>query len=177
MSWEALATISEIISAVAVVISLVYLAHEIRTSNEGVRQSAMQEMLESLNDLIGETSTDGQFAEIWIRGLAADESLSAVELVRFRSWLVRLFHVYARLEELKLTVKTDSWVDSATTKVRQELVGSPGVKQWWAQRQEMFPQPFRNMIEKEMASSPGFKPGGIELATESPPVPDTGITG
>ena len=61
MNWDAIGAIGEIVGALAVVISLMYLAAQIRTSNAAAKQAAMQEIY-TLNDellkMIGSSTSD-----------------------------------------------------------------------------------------------------------------------
>jgi Zn-dependent membrane protease YugP len=47
MNWDAIGAIGEIIGAVAVVFSLIYLATQIRISNRASRQAAEQNLLDN----------------------------------------------------------------------------------------------------------------------------------
>ena len=52
MNWEAIGAIGEIIGATAVVVSLVYLAGQIRTQNRQNRTAAMHEISMGFRDAI-----------------------------------------------------------------------------------------------------------------------------
>ncbi len=48
MNWDAIGAVGEILGAIAVVVSLVYLATQINTSNKAVRQSSLHELMNEM---------------------------------------------------------------------------------------------------------------------------------
>ena len=91
MNLQDLAAISEIVAALAVVISLVYVAIQIRQNNRqldentnAVRASAVYSGLHLIFDNRIAIFNDGETADIFYRGLEDPEELSDVEKTRFR---------------------------------------------------------------------------------------------
>ena len=72
MNWEAISAIGQIVGALAVVVSLIYLATEIRSNARSARQLS----LESVNRWAGPIGIR-IYAELWIRGLNDFESLES----------------------------------------------------------------------------------------------------
>ena len=68
MSWEAIGAIGETVGALAVVVSLVYLAMQIRNQNQEARAATMQQVLQSNADAISQLQNP-DLAEIWIKGV------------------------------------------------------------------------------------------------------------
>ena len=90
MNWDAIGAVGEIVGALAVVISLIYLATQIRTSNGAVRQASMQEIQNQIAKWQQELFSSEELWNIWIKGNANDQSLSKEELGRFRLMLLQL---------------------------------------------------------------------------------------
>lgn len=91
MSVQDLAAIGEIIGAVAVVISLIYLAVQIRQNTNqieentnAVRAAAVHASLSFAFDNRAATFSDEGTAAIYLKGLGDPESLDEVEAIRFR---------------------------------------------------------------------------------------------
>ena len=76
MNWEALGALGEIISAAAVLATLMYLAAQVRKSNELSRFNATKEIVNQFNDLNRLAVTDGALRKVLMKTgeLDADES-------------------------------------------------------------------------------------------------------
>jgi hypothetical protein len=69
VNWEAISAIGQIVGALAVVISLIYLAREIRSNARATRRAAMRSLLEAFNRLTQQLSSHSD-PRVW-RGLEA----------------------------------------------------------------------------------------------------------
>jgi hypothetical protein len=65
VNWEAISAIGQIVGALAVVISLIYLAREIGSNARSARMASVG----SLNRLLGQLATHPPLAEVWNRGI------------------------------------------------------------------------------------------------------------
>ena len=93
MNWEAITAVSEIVGAVAVVISLLYLAAQIRTQVGQARLAAFHEMSKQFRETTVLFSSP-DISDIFIRANKDFDSISDAETVRlivittnlFRAW-------------------------------------------------------------------------------------------
>lgn len=76
MNWDAIAAVGELIGAVAVVISLLYLASQIRTSNKAARHAASREIMVEYSQIYGQLATNLETAELWLRVCSNDPDLT-----------------------------------------------------------------------------------------------------
>jgi hypothetical protein len=86
VNWEAIGAIGEIVGASAVVLSLVYLAIQIRNQNIESRSAAVHQVLESNKSFISQLQDPG-LAEIWLLGIEDFDSLTDVQRLRFVIYL------------------------------------------------------------------------------------------
>ncbi len=93
MSIVELAAIAEIVAAIAVVITLAYLAIQIRQSSHGIQNSTSWAITQALFAINGRWSSDGEFTELWLRGLKSYEDLNDVEQERFRAFAMDLLNL------------------------------------------------------------------------------------
>ena len=82
MNWEAFGAIGEIIGAFAVIVSLVYLAIQVRNQNRETRIASVHEILEGFRTEIS-VFRNAEFAELLKKGGADFDSLSATEKIQF----------------------------------------------------------------------------------------------
>ena len=93
MNWDALGAVGEIVGAGAVVISLVYLALQIRTQNNEARFSAMHDISVGYRDTLA-TIADGEMAVIVDKAIDSYDSLTRVELLRLIAGAGRIFRLW-----------------------------------------------------------------------------------
>ncbi|MDJ0790248.1 MAG: hypothetical protein QNK05_25935 [Myxococcota bacterium] len=87
MSWEAAGAIGEIVGAAAVVVSLVYLASQIRTQNREARAASVHQVMHEYAEAISRLH-DPEMAEIWVRAHEDFDSLSPPQRLRFIIYLM-----------------------------------------------------------------------------------------
>ena len=86
MNWDAIGAIGEIVGALAVVVSLVYLAIQIKAQNNESKAATVQHALDGYASAISRLQ-DPDLAEIWIAGIEDFDSLSDAQRLRFTMYL------------------------------------------------------------------------------------------
>lgn len=131
MNWESIAAIAEIIGVLAILVSLVYLANQIRQSNNIAKAEAEREILQSwMHGLEGFVDSN-QTTEFFLKGLVDFEVLTPVEKTRLSYRLTQLNMVYiSALENEKKGLIAPHLVDSFGN-VFFSYVNSPGGRNWW----------------------------------------------
>ena len=84
MSWEALGAIGEIVGAIAVVVTLVYLTTQIRQNTKTVQAASFDSSISSINAIRQSAYENPELMDIWARGMANPEKLSELERERYR---------------------------------------------------------------------------------------------
>ncbi|MGR8950540.1 MAG: hypothetical protein ACU84Q_21050, partial [Gammaproteobacteria bacterium] len=78
MNWDAIGAVGEIIGATAVVVSLVYLAGQIRTQNRESKMAAAHEIIAAFRAMQVPLQSS-ELAELWHRAITNFESLNDLE--------------------------------------------------------------------------------------------------
>jgi len=91
VTWEAIRAIGQIVGALAVVISVIYLAREVRSSANATRQAAMRSTLDALNWFAKQITEHADLAELRSRGFHDYESLEGTDRSRFDTYMHALF--------------------------------------------------------------------------------------
>ena len=101
MNWDAIGAVAELLGAIGVIASLVYLAGQIRDSREqmsqntrAVRAGAYQQFQEQLQTTMVRVLSVPSLEGVVFRGMADPETLSEEEAGRFAWWLIGVFMVY-----------------------------------------------------------------------------------
>ena len=83
MTWEAAGAVGEIMGALAVFLTLAYLAIQIRQNTKAVRASAWDSAVSAVMGIREKIVENSEVAEIFINGAKDPEKLSEVEIVEF----------------------------------------------------------------------------------------------
>jgi len=86
-----LGSLGEFISGIAVVVTLVYLAIQIRHNTRAVRSSMHQDMVESTLRIAESVSDNADVGRIVLRADEDYDALTAVERIRFEAYAERVF--------------------------------------------------------------------------------------
>jgi hypothetical protein len=84
------APLAEIVASIAVVLSLIYLATEVRQNTRAIQGAAFQELIHAADASLLAVAGDPGLADILVRGDADVTTLDATELAQYRA-LVRVY--------------------------------------------------------------------------------------
>ena len=148
MNWEAINAISQLISSIAVVVSVLYLAVQLRSSTRVARVAAMDAAAAALRDVTKPFMENAELGRLWRIGLENLDSLSPEDQARFfhaaHQFLKALetihYHYVYGLLDLQL------W--SGWRELLHHYVATPGIKFYLARRGAVFSERFRNFINE-----------------------------
>ena len=146
MNWDAAGAIGEIIGAAAVVVSLIYLASQIRTQNRESRAASVHQVLHEYSTAISKLHEPGM-ADVWVAAVEDFDSLSASELLRFVIYLmvtVRSFEdAYFQWREGRL--EDDVWHPLLTSLI--DVKSTEAFARFWELRRHQFRPDFTDYID------------------------------
>jgi hypothetical protein len=100
VNWEAISAVGQVVGSVAVVISLIYLAGEVRSNARATRLASMLSMSDAFNRWVQQLSEHPDLSELYYRGIHDFECLEGANLVRFSALMDQLFRVYEEMDDL-----------------------------------------------------------------------------
>jgi len=133
MSWDAVAAIAETVGAVAVVVTIAYLAVQIRQNTKAVRSAAAQQLLEGIAELNQFLGSDPEVTDLWWRGTADPQSLSEQEWRRFihvASPMIRRMELMF-LNRRRGFVEAEIWEAMANN--MEHWFSTPGMQRWFSE--------------------------------------------
>jgi hypothetical protein len=151
MNWEVIAAIAQVIAAVGVIVSLVYLAIQIRNQNKESRRAAANVLILHWTDFRKSISDNADLAAIHLRGLQSFDDLSAVEKLRFGSALGRLFVLSEGLYLFYLDGALAEELWKTFEQTTADLIAFPGTQAWWAIRKHWHTAKFRALVDGMIA--------------------------
>ena len=91
MNWDAIGALGEIVGAIGVIASLVYLSIQIRRSDQSTRAQSLQSVLDGHRDrTLLNIYTNPEFSNMVSRGMTDFELLTADEKPRFQTFITEL---------------------------------------------------------------------------------------
>jgi hypothetical protein len=163
MNLNDLAILGQINGAVAVVISLFYLASQIRQNTNAVRSATAQTVHEQFAKWYHLVAADDELSQIVANGLRVYGWLSEKKRVRFIATFMAFLSCAqnAFLKWREGLLASPLWLGWEL--VIMNLVCAPGGKVFWKDRAYMFGDEFRRYIENDLMTRephPDAKPMG-----------------
>ena len=147
MNWDAIGALSESIGATAVVITLIYLAIQVRNQTKESILTATRDLSRDYLDTVESITSDKEVFELYLRALTAYEDLPHEERIRISMIFFRIF----RVSELRYLHYSSRKVDTVHFETGQlpikELMKSPGLKAWWENNSDTFTDEFRVHVD------------------------------
>lgn len=146
MNWDAISAISDILGASAVVVSLVYLALQIRSQNKQEKLSALREMSRELR---GTTAmfANKNMSDIFVRANKDFNSLTDAESVQLIVLTTNIFRAWenAFLESKVGNLEESVW--QGLSRDYTQTMGIPSFQHIWGIRKLNFDSDFRKYVD------------------------------
>ncbi|NNE78840.1 MAG: hypothetical protein HKN18_01080 [Silicimonas sp.] len=135
MELSSFALIAEIVAAVAVIVSLLFVGYEVHQTRKQSELSNWRDVLQGMIDYKAATNDIG-FADLISRGHADYDSLSAPEKLSFGLYLEQGIHVFGNFikHNDSLPQKLQG-LESAIGQSFCDLLTTPGGAAWWEDAQ------------------------------------------
>lgn len=163
MNWDAIGAIGEMIGAVGVILTLGYLAYQIRQNTRQLAQSERTAIATAVN--VSTTNyrenrsyiyQSEEISTIMVKGLPDPDSLGEIDRYRFRLIIHNL--VDALLAMYSLTVVTgfspETW-QMLGAKLAERILTTSGGRWFWANFSNEYTGGFRAEIDRILASESG----------------------
>lgn len=142
--------IGELLVAVAVVVSVVFVAIEIRQNSEAQIRSTTQEAVGNYISSLERLVDNADFSCLYIRGVQDYRALSGADRLRFSAYYMS---TYYQLQEMlqfaeEGSIDADTW--SGFLGLLTETTQYPGVRQWFSDRRHWFNSDFQAYIDELM---------------------------
>jgi hypothetical protein len=138
MNWDAIGAVAELLAAIGVIVSFVYLAGQIRQNTHSQRRSNLGDTASDLAATMRCIAADSELASLMLRALTDLSSLDAVERYRFDAF----FYTWlAAFERALLDARDGEYPEELLVPLKAAIAGylrSDGGRAWWAERRIWF---------------------------------------
>lgn len=135
---QALGNIGEFVGAVGVVVSLVYLALQLRQNTSSVRASSFNSMIQNSIRLLEHAFRDSEFAAFLARAEADPSTLNDAERVRWDSYMTAVFRHFGNLVYQNRVGALDRQMWQSYRRDLKEHLRSPHWVQWFREHRVVF---------------------------------------
>ena len=154
MNWDAIGAAGEIVGAVAVVISLIYLAAQIRNQNRESRIARMHEMSHGFREATSKL-LDANVTDIFVKAIGSFESLTDEERLKLIIGMTAIFRAWEEAFIQHDMGHLDSRAWKPMLSYYAFILSAPSAYRVWEMRRAHFDDRFRNCVD------------GLELAEYS----------
>ncbi|HKE46801.1 MAG TPA: hypothetical protein VKB52_01955 [Rhodanobacteraceae bacterium] len=177
MNWDAIGALSQLVAAIGLIPSVVYLAIQVGAQNKAHHRASLDMLTTQWGDLIQTVNESEDFGRIYLDGLESFIAMEPVRKIRFGAYLLRVFRYW---EAMSFhfedgTLHRSSW--KALQAQMADIISYAGVQEWWRTRQHWYTDEFRGVVDAMIASGIGkdsyrhygvqSKPGEASDATPS----------
>ncbi|MBY0401679.1 hypothetical protein K2X89_15405 [Myxococcota bacterium] len=156
MSLEALGSLGDFVGGIGVVVSLIYLAQQVRRNTQSVEAATIQSTTEHFTDFMKWLAGDADLTRIFAAGSQDFEALSPVERLRYSG----IMNVALRRTENALAqtrrglLPEDAW--ASTLNQLRLAFQAPGARAWWRSGgRDGFNPELRQWVEIELIGADG----------------------
>lgn len=147
---------AEIVSALGLVISLIYVGIQVTDNTSAMRSETASNASTEFIDWYTHMSGDPKLMDVWLRGVTEPDSLDEQESLRF----VFLLHIimlqfqnnYYLVEEGTLDEKMLLAINNTLSTIR----GTPGFAMYWSLRRDLFNPEYQAFVEQLMIETDGL---------------------
>ena len=161
MNWSAVGAIAELLGALAVVFSLMYVAAQVKASTRQLRLEAARDLAVRISEISLAVASSREVGELLHRGGGDYRGLDAVDQVRFRALMNSLFRGLEQQYHLRRegALNDEEW--TAVERVILDFASLPGVQRYFAERGQWYTPGFLDIVwrgtpEEERPAAPSM---------------------
>ena len=153
MNWNAIGAIAELVGAAGVVVTLLYLAVQVRQNTKALRAATFQSIIGFATGFAERVAGSGEFATIFETGMADLEALNETERLRFHFQLIALLRRFENIHyQSRMGLIDDEQWEGLRASLHSIML-RPGSRAWWKVNAQLFNPSFRKFLDGRLAAS------------------------
>ncbi len=153
--------IAQVVAAVILVLSVIYLALQVRQNTHAMRLSNFQSVSAGWASILNMLTKNEEVADIYRRGMVAYDALNDIEQFRFRMMGMQFLRTFNENFEQQHEGAVRKARQEASQRAHLDVMQTPGMQVVWSSRKHWFPDDFQVYMDNIIERS----------ATEAKPLP------
>jgi hypothetical protein len=147
MNWTAIGAIGEVLGAVAVVLSLVYVAAQVRHNTGALNRAASADAIASIRQWNQSLIDDPEIVRIFSQGVVDMNGLDEDGRARFVVLILNFLKTFEDMhyQFCKGAMEPEVW--QGWERLGQIYLTQPGIRQYWSERRQIFSPAFQRWVE------------------------------
>lgn len=147
MKLQDLSDLGEFISSVAVIVSLIYVAIQVRQNTSSIRTETFARALERVSAMQSTLFENGQLARLQAQGVLDPSKLTREERLQLTWWLSEAFGAFEFMfhQAKRGALADEVWIRWSATVAW--WTSFPGVQAWWHARPTPFSRSFTSFVD------------------------------
>ena len=153
MNWDAISAFAEVLGATGVIVTLVYLATQIRDATKTAQDASFREVFSgahtSLRDMFDDSNLDSV-----LTGLVSYDDLEASQKFKFDGTLASfLTYIESSIIANDAKLIPDEKMEGFAAYMRPRFFAYPGFVQWWALSRDCYIRKAQAWIDNEIENA------------------------
>lgn len=163
MTIMELGAVGEFIGAIAVVVTLIYLAIQVRQNTNALKLSTTQSVTEELQDMYALLASSQELTEVLVKA-SRESELHGTERGRYSAFTSNLIRVYenAFLQKRAGVIDQAHWV--GMTRMMIDYTSMAAFQQYWLDRKHWVSDEFQDYMDTDVI--PASPKTGVKLPGE-----------
>ena len=166
---EALGSIGDFVGGIGVLVTLIYLAVQIKHNTRSVRAAAAQQVLSGAAGFLEQVASDAVLTDLFFRGAREPGSLAPPDRTRLGLLMLALFRRFeAVLQQGERGILAEE--DWAGLRASMLVIAQlPFARQWWPSVASLFSPSFRHFVES-LQRQPAAQQGAAAAEPQHLPI-------
>jgi len=147
MNWDAIGAIGELVGSVAVLVTLIYLAIQVRQNTHATRATSHHAITDALNQLNLTIANNDTTAQIWVTGMGGRASLNELQRERYDALMRAYMHVCDTMYYQAQVGAGDHGLWQAEQRYIGVILTSNGGKDWFEENYSSISPGFRAAVD------------------------------
>ena len=146
MNWDAINAVSQLVSSIAVVLSVLYLGIQVHRSTRVAKLATQDAAATALRDVTKPLMENAELERIWRIGLEDLSALSTEDRARFFHAAYQFLKAFETIHFHYVYGLMDRQLWEGWRGLLQHYVAAPGMAHYWRLRPEVFSERFRKFV-------------------------------
>ena len=153
-NWEALGAVANVLAAVGVIATLIYLSIQIRQNTKAVRSSSIQNLVQNFSTTAQAAVENEHIIPLLLKGNAGVDALTEVERARLHFWFIMTFRRFEGVYFQRDLGIVDADVIDGFERSHLAVLASKAAQEWWATSKGIFNSGFVRYVEQLLEKRP-----------------------